>query len=110
MAEIAKDLERLSDGKLFFDPKLVKRRMEEVLEKQVNRIINIKAVFSSYYKYTFYYKAQYKGKSLTLYIGGSSGDIYRLSLDAEHSFEIDESKIEFNEKEDNYTYEEQDEY
>ena len=64
--------------------------------------INITAAFSSYYKYTFCYKAQYKGKILTIVIGGSSDDIYRMELNAEHSFEIDESKIEFNKTTDNY--------
>jgi len=73
-------------------------------------MIKIKAVFSSYYKYSFIYEAQYKEKPLIIYIGGSSADIYRLELSAEQSFDIPEEQIEFNEKNDNYTYEQQDEY
>lgn len=73
-------------------------------------MIKINATFSSYYKYHFTYKAQYKGKSLTLYIGGSAGDIYKLELNAEQSFEINESNIEFNETTESYTLELGDEY
>ena len=65
--------------------------------------IQLKAVFSSYYKYCFYYEAQYKGKPLTIYIGGSADDIYKMELSAEQSFDINEEQIDYIETTEKYS-------
>jgi len=76
----------------------------------MNQIMKIEADFSGYFKYRFIYKARYKDKQLALWFGGSVDDIYRQEFKAHESFEIDEKLIEFDEKDDNYTYDGTEEY
>lgn len=47
---------------------------------------DVKLKFSSYYKYTFYFRGAGEGFSVSGSKGGDHDDIYRMSVDADEEF------------------------
>lgn len=41
---------------------------------------NVEFKFSSYYKYTFHFVGEYEGETVTIGVGGGSGEIYRFEV------------------------------
>lgn len=53
------------------------------LKTAIDRYGDVPVKFASYYKYSFSFKGDFNGKTLTLFVGGDAGDIYRFSVTAD---------------------------
>jgi hypothetical protein len=50
---------------------------------------DVGVTFSSYYKYTFHFEGKVdETKAISLSVGGSSGDIYKLDVEADFKYSV----------------------
>lgn len=55
----------------------------------------VEVKFSSYFKYTFVFRGEFEGKEFQVNVGGTSEEIYRLNVRADHLEKIEYLDISY---------------